>query len=138
VILLSGELRAPATPGGRWRDFLRVVCGRERSETAIGFSRRTVRDSASRVTARRRECKGRFDKGCTVWCYAEREAFAEEYEGTGPGSSYAAAPVEKVGAGDATLALRRFGSGPPILLVHGFPLHGYTWRAAALSHGGTA
>ena len=61
----------------------------------------------------------------------------EEHEGTGPGSSCAAAPVEKIDAGDATLALRRFGSGPPILLVHGFPLHGYTWRAAALSHGGT-
>ncbi|MCI0356294.1 MAG: alpha/beta hydrolase, partial [Acidobacteria bacterium] len=31
-------------------------------------------------------------------------------------------------AADATLALRRFGSGPALLLVHGFPLHGFTWR----------
>lgn len=41
---------------------------------------------------------------------------------------YAAAPVEKIDTGDAVLALRRFGSGPALLLVHGFPLHGYTWR----------
>jgi pimeloyl-ACP methyl ester carboxylesterase len=43
-------------------------------------------------------------------------------------SFYAAAPVERIDCGDAVLALRRFGSGPPLLLVHGFPLHGYTWR----------
>lgn len=42
--------------------------------------------------------------------------------------TYRAAPVEMVDAGDAVLALRRFGSGPALLLVHGFPLHGYTWR----------
>jgi len=41
---------------------------------------------------------------------------------------YLAAEVEKIDTGDAVLALRRFGSGPPLLLVHGFPLHGYTWR----------
>ncbi len=41
---------------------------------------------------------------------------------------YAAAQVERIGCGDAVLALRRFGSGPALLLVHGFPLHGYTWR----------
>jgi len=41
---------------------------------------------------------------------------------------YAAAPVERINCGDAVLALRRFGSGPPLLLVHGFPLSGYTWR----------
>jgi len=41
---------------------------------------------------------------------------------------YAAAPVERIDCGDAVLALRRFGSGPALLLVHGFPLHGYTWR----------
>ena len=41
---------------------------------------------------------------------------------------YASAPVEKLEIGDATLALRRFGQGPALLLVHGWPLHGYTWR----------
>jgi pimeloyl-ACP methyl ester carboxylesterase len=41
---------------------------------------------------------------------------------------YRAATVERVDAGDATLPLRRFGSGPPLLLVHGFPLSGFTWR----------
>jgi len=42
--------------------------------------------------------------------------------------SYSAAVVEKIDVGDATLALRRFGSGPALLMVHGFPLHGTTWR----------
>lgn len=44
------------------------------------------------------------------------------------GAAYDAAAVENVDTGDATLPLRRFGSGPALLLVHGFPLHGYTWR----------
>jgi haloalkane dehalogenase len=30
--------------------------------------------------------------------------------------------------GTARLVYRRFGSGPPLLLVHGFPLSGFTWR----------
>lgn len=42
--------------------------------------------------------------------------------------AFAAAPVERAAAGDATLAFRRFGRGPALLLVHGFPLHGFTWR----------
>ena len=37
-------------------------------------------------------------------------------------------PEQKVDTGTARLALRRFGSGPPLLLVHGFPLSGFTWR----------
>jgi haloalkane dehalogenase len=41
---------------------------------------------------------------------------------------YTTAPVELHDLGDATLAVRRFGSGPPVLFIHGFPTHGYTWR----------
>ncbi len=47
---------------------------------------------------------------------------------TDAAASYRAATVEEIPTGDATLALRRFGSGPALLLVHGFPLHGFTWR----------
>jgi pimeloyl-ACP methyl ester carboxylesterase len=38
------------------------------------------------------------------------------------------AAVQKVDTGTARLAVRRFGSGPSLLLVHGFPLSGFTWR----------
>ena len=41
---------------------------------------------------------------------------------------YAAAKPERRAVGDATLAVRRIGDGPPLLLVHGFPVHGATWR----------
>ena len=47
---------------------------------------------------------------------------------TSAGSLYESAPVARHEVGDATLAVRCFGSGPPLLLVHGFPVHGYTWR----------
>ncbi|HEY2772596.1 MAG TPA: alpha/beta hydrolase [Candidatus Binatia bacterium] len=43
-------------------------------------------------------------------------------------SMYAAAAVERHAVEDATLAVRRFGSGPPVVFVHGFPTHGCTWR----------
>jgi haloalkane dehalogenase len=42
--------------------------------------------------------------------------------------SYLDAPVQTVDTGTARLPCRRFGSGPPLLLVHGFPLSGFTWR----------
>ncbi|MEL6862979.1 MAG: alpha/beta hydrolase [Bacteroidota bacterium] len=29
---------------------------------------------------------------------------------------------------DASLAIRVYGSGPALILIHGFPTHGYTWR----------
>mgnify|MGYP000486503549 CR=1 FL=1 len=29
---------------------------------------------------------------------------------------------------DASIAVRKFGNGPALLLIHGFPLHGATWR----------
>ncbi|MFN2428082.1 MAG: alpha/beta fold hydrolase [Candidatus Binatia bacterium] len=41
---------------------------------------------------------------------------------------YAAAAIEHHEVDDATLAVRRFGSGPAVVLIHGFPTHGYTWR----------
>jgi len=41
---------------------------------------------------------------------------------------FAAAKVEFHEIDDATLAVRRFGSGPALVFLHGFPTHGYTWR----------
>jgi len=41
---------------------------------------------------------------------------------------FLAAPVQYQETGTARLAYRRFGSGPALLLVHGFPLSGFTWR----------
>ena len=37
-------------------------------------------------------------------------------------------PMQEVDTGTARLACRRYGSGSPLLLVHGFPLSGFTWR----------
>lgn len=37
-------------------------------------------------------------------------------------------PAETIDTGTARLPYRRFGSGPALLLVHGFPLSGFTWR----------
>lgn len=42
--------------------------------------------------------------------------------------SYDAATVEMRDVGDAQIALRRYGHGPDLLFIHGFPVHGYTWR----------
>lgn len=38
------------------------------------------------------------------------------------------APIQRIKVDDATFALRRFGEGPALLLIHGFPLGGFTWR----------
>ena len=43
-------------------------------------------------------------------------------------AAYAIAAVQKIDTGDAVLPLRRFGNGPALLFVHGFPLSGFTWR----------
>jgi pimeloyl-ACP methyl ester carboxylesterase len=43
-------------------------------------------------------------------------------------SYYASAKVEHFAVGDATIAVRGFGSGPTVVFVHGFPVHGATWR----------
>jgi len=37
-------------------------------------------------------------------------------------------PAEMIDTGTERIACRRIGSGPPLLLVHGFPLSGFTWR----------
>jgi pimeloyl-ACP methyl ester carboxylesterase len=37
-------------------------------------------------------------------------------------------PAKSLDTGTARLAYRRYGSGPSLLLVHGFPLSGFTWR----------
>jgi pimeloyl-ACP methyl ester carboxylesterase len=42
--------------------------------------------------------------------------------------AYFDTPAETIDTGTARLPVRRFGSGPPLLLVHGFPLSGFTWR----------
>lgn len=46
-----------------------------------------------------------------------------------PEAFYATAPVERHAIDDATIAVRRFGRGPALMLIHGFPVHGATWRA---------
>src|SRR5216684_6564220 len=47
---------------------------------------------------------------------------ADEY------SIYATAKVDRYKIEDATITLRVFGQGPALVLIHGFPVHGYTWR----------
>jgi pimeloyl-ACP methyl ester carboxylesterase len=42
--------------------------------------------------------------------------------------SFLAAPVQYRETPSARVAYRRFGNGPALLLVHGFPLSGFTWR----------
>jgi haloalkane dehalogenase len=41
---------------------------------------------------------------------------------------YRSLPVRELQLGDATLPYRCLGTGPDLLLVHGFPVSGYTWR----------
>jgi haloalkane dehalogenase len=41
---------------------------------------------------------------------------------------FASAPVEHTTVGSVRYAWRKFGEGPPLLLIHGFPLSGFTWR----------
>ena len=43
-------------------------------------------------------------------------------------AAYAAAKIHRHRIEDATIAVRVFGQGPPLVLIHGYPLHGYTWR----------
>lgn len=45
--------------------------------------------------------------------------------------AFRAAEVLTVDTGTARVPVRRLGSGPALLLVHGFPLSGFTWRFVA-------
>jgi haloalkane dehalogenase len=47
---------------------------------------------------------------------------------TTPEAFYASAAVRLHEVEDAAIATRVFGKGPAVVLIHGFPLHGYTWR----------
>jgi pimeloyl-ACP methyl ester carboxylesterase len=38
------------------------------------------------------------------------------------------APVRSFDTGTATIPVRTFGDGPPLVLIHGWPLSGFTWR----------
>jgi len=41
---------------------------------------------------------------------------------------YSEANVHQYEIEDATIAVRVFGKGPAVALIHGYPVHGYTWR----------
>lgn len=45
-----------------------------------------------------------------------------------PDLFYAQAAVKQYEIDDATIAVRVFGHGPAIVFIHGYPVHGYTWR----------
>ena len=47
---------------------------------------------------------------------------------TTAGDQYLAQVPELIDLDGTTVPVRRFGSGPALLLVHGFPLSGFTWR----------
>src|SRR5262245_11815891 len=47
---------------------------------------------------------------------------------TPAGEAFHAATVERTGVGTAEIAYRRFGAGRPLLMIHGWPLSGFTWR----------
>jgi pimeloyl-ACP methyl ester carboxylesterase len=46
-----------------------------------------------------------------------------------PTEQFLAHPVQFADVGRAQIAYRKVGSGPPLLVVHGWPLWGFTWRA---------
>lgn len=41
---------------------------------------------------------------------------------------FKSAEIELFDCSDATLAIRRYGSGPALIFIHGWPLYSYTWR----------
>jgi haloalkane dehalogenase len=52
-----------------------------------------------------------------------------ERRGMSPaGEAFLAAELRYADVGTAEIAYRQFGEGPPLLLMHGWPLSGFTWR----------
>src|SRR5687768_925308 len=47
---------------------------------------------------------------------------------TPAGAAYRAAALSFVDVGTAEIAYRRFGDGPPLVMIHGWPLSGFTYR----------
>jgi pimeloyl-ACP methyl ester carboxylesterase len=47
---------------------------------------------------------------------------------TAAGRAFRAAELRRADAGTAQIAYRELGSGRPLLLIHGWPLGGFTWR----------
>jgi haloalkane dehalogenase len=45
-----------------------------------------------------------------------------------PARLYAQAQLQRYRIEDATVGVRVFGQGPAVVLIHGYPVHGYTWR----------
>ena len=43
-------------------------------------------------------------------------------------SFYSKAVVHKHKLDDASIAVRTYGNGPALILIHGYPVHGYTWN----------
>ncbi|MCA9589051.1 MAG: alpha/beta fold hydrolase, partial [Myxococcales bacterium] len=41
------------------------------------------------------------------------------------------APLSKIDIGHSKIAYRRFGKGPDLLFIHGWPLNQHTWRDVA-------
>src|SRR5829696_1665475 len=48
--------------------------------------------------------------------------------GSPAAQQFLAAEVRYADVGTAEIAYRRFGAGRPLLLIHGWPLSGFTWR----------
>jgi pimeloyl-ACP methyl ester carboxylesterase len=73
-----------------------------------------------------------LDDGTGLPHRAVRHLYAPRVSGpvaTSPeGARYLAAPTRDVDLDGTVVPVRSFGDGPAILLVHGFPLSGFTWR----------
>lgn len=55
-------------------------------------------------------------------------AIVEQTSYSSAAQAFLKAPIRHIKVDDTTFALRCFGKGPVLLLIHGFPLSGFTWR----------